>query len=220
MISVNFHRVSLFCFWRYYCFLGFSFLSRQCAYYIWDLWRLLGVCVWERESWPIQKLPTYPLLCFPRRACISHSHRALWQHHLQEPPASWLQHIHLLRPKPGPLQVQDAPTLFRTGVPPPLRARFKDYPFCVCLHSCLQSSRQSRDPACRILASSELAALLWWFSLHVFRDSWCGDFSYKVWLSGQIHTIRESEVSSLCVVPLCWAPVSLVFSGSPVWSRV
>ena len=62
--------------------------------------------------------------------------------------------------KPGPLQVQDAPALFRTGVPPPLRAQFKDYPFCVCLHSCLQSSRQSQDPACRILASGELAALL------------------------------------------------------------
>lgn len=137
-------------------------------------------CVWERESWPIQKLPTYTVLCFPRRACVGRSHRAVWQHHLQEPSASWLQHIHLLRPKPGPLQVQDAPALFRTGVPPPLRAQFKDYPCCVCLHSCLQSSRRSQDPACRILASSELAAPLWWFSLHVFRDICCGDFSLTI----------------------------------------
>lgn len=159
------------------------------------------MCVCEREWADPFRSSCLHRVVFPRRACLSRSHWAIWQHHLQEPPASWLQHIHLLRPKPGPLQVQDAPALFRTGVPPPLRAQFKGYPFRVCLHSCLQSSRQSWDPACRILASSELAALLWWFRLHVFRDIWCADFS----LTTEYGSVdRSTQVESRRCLPSAW----------------
>lgn len=71
-----------------------------------------------------KRLPTNPKKQSPPK-----SHRpcwAIWHHHLQESQASWLQHIHLLRTKPGPLEVQDASALFRKRVTSPLRAQFKD----------------------------------------------------------------------------------------------
>ena len=54
-----------------------------------------------------------------------HPSWAVWQHHLQESPASWLQHVHLLGPKPGAFEVQDASALFRRRVTSPLRAQLK-----------------------------------------------------------------------------------------------
>ena len=145
---------------------------------MWDLWRMLDV--WERErADPFRSSPLTRCCVFPAESAsaaptepFDNTTYKNLQHHNYS--------TYTFLDKPGLLQVQDAPALFRMGVPLPLRAQFKDYPFCVCLHSCLQSSRQSQDPACRILASGELAALLWWFSLHVFRDIWCGDFSLTI----------------------------------------
>lgn len=106
----------------------FSFLSRHsirsgrgC--------RERAVCVCESLPHGRVPVPRTHRVCSPHRPRRSRrARRAVRQHHLQEPAASRLQHVHLLRPEPEPLEIQASSALFRTGISSPLSAPLRDHP--------------------------------------------------------------------------------------------
>lgn len=105
--------------------------------------------------------------CFPRRGRAGTSRPsswAVWQHHLQESPASWLHPVHLLRREPGPSEIEAASALFRPRVTSPLRAQFNDHPYLVCcVLACKIKSAESWGLAREMVSLFHLPGE-WWIS--------------------------------------------------------